>query len=113
MGSVTIDIAQETDSKGQMALMIEDLEELGFVNTFKVDGQTLVCNETGEKFFPAQLRLHGAHRFEGMSDPGDNRVVYAIEGPHETRGVLIDAYGVYCDPHIAAIIEAVPDARAA
>ena len=35
------------------------------------------------------------YRFEGMSDPDDNAVVYALEAADGTKGVIVDAYGTY------------------
>ena len=48
------------------------------------------------------------HRFEGESDPDDMSVVYAIESQDGTRGVLVDAFGTYADPHVAEILKQVP-----
>ena len=38
------------------------------------------------------------HRYEGMTDPGDSMVVYAISSEYkQIKGVLTEAYGVYAD----------------
>ena len=37
------------------------------------------------------------YRFEGMSDPGDNSIVYAISAVTGEKGVLVDAYGMYSE----------------
>jgi len=37
-------------------------------------------------------------RFEGVSDPVDTSVVYAIETVDGVRGTLVDGYNVYADP---------------
>jgi hypothetical protein len=35
------------------------------------------------------------YRFEGMTDPADNTVLYVIETSSGEKGLLVDAYGVY------------------
>jgi hypothetical protein len=39
-----------------------------------------------------------------MTDPADNSVVYAIESDNGTKGVLVNAYGVYADTLSADMI---------
>ena len=47
------------------------------------------------------------HRFEGVSDPGDMSIVYAIETRSGIRGTLVDAFGVYADPRVGAFVKEV------
>ena len=46
------------------------------------------------------------HRVEGVSDPDDMAIVYAIESKSGVRGTFADAFGVYADP--AAVFGAIP-----
>jgi len=48
------------------------------------------------------------HRFEGVSDPDDMSIVYAIESQSGTRGTLVDAFGVYSNPAVSAFLKDVP-----
>ena len=47
-------------------------------------------------------------RFEGVSDPDDMAILYAIESSSGARGTLVDAFGVYADPGISAYLGRVP-----
>ena len=49
--------------------------------------------------------ITAVYRFEGMSDPDDNVVLYAIESNTGVKGLLVDAYGAYADEHKAAFIK--------
>ena len=49
------------------------------------------------------------HRFEGISDPDDMAIVYAIESKSGVRGTFADAFGVYADPATAAVLRRDPD----
>lgn len=44
------------------------------------------------------------YRFEGISDPDDMSVVYAIESGDGTRGIIGDAFGVYANPELGGFL---------
>jgi hypothetical protein len=50
-------------------------------------------------------------RFEGVSNPDDMAIVYAIESLNRVRGSLVDAFGVYSDPAVSTFLPAVPISR--
>ena len=56
----------------------------------------------------ADLVIREFHRFEGISDPDDMAIVYAIESKSGVRGTFADAFGVYADPATAAVLGAIP-----
>lgn len=62
------------------------------------------ASSTGEgKVFRAEeVLIREYHRFEGVSDPDDLSIVYAIESQTGTRGILVDAFGVYSFPSMAS-----------
>jgi|SRR6185369_12203949 hypothetical protein len=47
-------------------------------------------------------------RFEGVSDPDDMAILYALESSSGVRGTLVDAFGVYSNPAISAYLKRVP-----
>jgi hypothetical protein len=55
----------------------------------------------------ALLTIRDYQRFEGVSDPDDMSIVYALESADGTRGALVDAFGVYASPAVAAVMERV------
>ncbi|HYW95678.1 MAG TPA: phosphoribosylpyrophosphate synthetase [Bacteroidales bacterium] len=38
-----------------------------------------------------------SYRFEGMTNPGDSSVLYAIESDEGEKGIIVDAYDAYSD----------------
>jgi len=52
--------------------------------------------------------IRGYRRFEGASDPGDISIVYAVESTNGWQGTIVDAFGVYSEPSIGAVLEHVP-----
>ncbi len=71
----------------------EKLKERGFTHNFEVDKEGHLKDEDGNVFFVAQVQLEEFHRFEGMTDPGDTSIVYALKTDSGGKGIVIDAYG--------------------
>jgi hypothetical protein len=83
---------------------LSDLRERGYVYNFNLAENTLECKELNLTIHPEQFAITEYYRFEGMTDPADNSVVYAIESDNGTKGVLVNAYGVYADTLSADMI---------
>ena len=43
------------------------------------------------------LYIREYHRLEGMSDPSENMIVYALETREGIKGYLVNAYGIYSE----------------
>ncbi len=52
--------------------------------------------------------IREVHRFEGVSDPDDMEILYAIESVRGVRGTLADAFGVNADPATGIALRDVP-----
>ena len=86
----------------------EKMQKDGYTNNFKATEEGLLqCNETEEIFRPEQVKIINFFRFEGMSDPDDNSILYAIETDNGLKGTLVDAYGAYGDANLEDFIKAV------
>jgi hypothetical protein len=53
-------------------------------------GNRLRVVETGKTFEPADVVIRRVRRFEGVSDPDDMAIVYAIETKSGIRGAVVD-----------------------
>jgi hypothetical protein len=99
-------------SGGDVACVVDDLTRGGFPEDFRaVEGRLKVVG-TGERFAPEELVILEYHRFEGISDPDDMAIVYGIETTSGTRGTVVDAFGVYSDPALSALLKDVPIRKA-
>ena len=85
---------------------IRRLERAGYTAEFIAEaGGTLRVSGTARRYAGDDVRIHDFYRFEGTSDPDDMSVIYAVETGDGTRGMLIDAFGAYADPAIAAVVD--------
>jgi hypothetical protein len=87
---------------------IDDLARAGFGEHFGVDDDALRSFTSGRRYRAAEVVIREFHRFEGVSDPDDMCIVYAIEAQGGARGTLVDAFGVYSDPMVSAFLQKVP-----
>jgi hypothetical protein len=94
-----------------LARALDDLYRRGFTERFQAVEDGLRVLGTRATLRPSTLVIREYHRFEGVSDPDDTAIVYAIEDDHGLRGTLADAYGVYADPATGAVLDDVPITR--
>jgi len=87
---------------------VEALRQRGYTYDYNYQNACLYCDLISEKFEAKDLKITEYYRFEGMSDPEDNAVVYAIESTQGHKGIMIDAYGAYSDEHKAAFLKNIP-----
>lgn len=84
------------------------LIERGFTEQFDAkDGE--ICGIAGEKkYSPEDLKIVGDCRFEGMSNPADNMILYAIVANDGTKGTMVDNVGGPESAQDADLIRAIP-----
>jgi hypothetical protein len=91
--------------------VLADLARRGYTESFEVAGSGLHSIAGGKTFRPDELTIRDFYRFEGVSDPDDMSIVYAIEARDGTRGTLVDAFGVYSDPAVGMVLDNIPIRR--
>ena len=87
---------------------IDGLTQRGFTELFKAVNGGLRAVIAGRTLGAGDLVIREFHRFEGISDPDDMAIVYALESRDGIRGTLTDAFGVYADPAISAAMSRIP-----
>jgi len=88
---------------GTLTAEMERLARRGFTAHFipAVGGLRVV--EHHATVPPEEAVIAEYRRFEGVSDPDDMVIVYAVEA-RGLRGTLVDAFGVYADPMLADVL---------
>jgi hypothetical protein len=94
-----------------MAEAVERLRERGFTTDFAVKKDSGEAPSGGRTFKSDELTIVEHHRFEGMSDPDDSSVVYALETSNGLKGILVDAYGAYANWKTGALLTHVKDSH--
>ena len=84
---------------------ITALSKEGYSNDFNLHPEWIECAPLGVRFAPAEFHVDEVHRFEGMTNPDDSAVLYAISSTSGVKGLLVDAYGAYADSLSPTMIE--------
>lgn len=91
-----------------LAGALAELVRRGFTEAFQVVDGGLRALGHAEIVKPEDLVIREFYRFEGISDPDDMAILYAMESVNGVRGTLADAFGVYADPETTAVLEDIP-----
>lgn len=67
----------------------------GYTEDFNLLDDHLELKSKEEKFSAEEFVVDQVFRFEGVSNPSDNAVLYSITTTSGRKGILVDAYGVY------------------
>ena len=74
------------------------LREEGYVEDFNMKQNCLECRNGEYKVFARDFEIDEYFRFEGMSDPDDNSILYAISSKkYGLKGQLVNGYGIYSE----------------
>ena len=71
----------------------EDLQSKGYTIDFDLVENGVSSKELKKEWQAEELEVVEFYRFEGMTNPGDNMILYAIECKDGEKGILVDAYG--------------------
>lgn len=77
---------------------LADLKAQGFTYDFNPKDDCLECAALNLMVTPDDFEVVQVHRFEGMTDPEDQSVLYAITSKNGVKGTLVNGYGIYSDP---------------
>ena len=103
-------MAPQKDTSKTLSLVVNELVKAGYTTEFLYKRNSLYCQVGNENCLlkPHDLVITQIYRFEGMNDPSDSAVVYALESKQGKKGLLIDAYGVYADEQKIAFLKNIP-----
>ncbi|HEY9047086.1 MAG TPA: hypothetical protein VIN08_14375 [Ohtaekwangia sp.] len=83
---------------------LDKMVEQGYVENFKAGNGGLQSFNSEKTYSPKEINIVNFYRFEGISNPDDNSILYVIETADGKKGTLTDAYGAYADPAVAKLI---------
>lgn len=78
-----------------LSVAIEDLQEKGYDTDFNLVDDGIQSKHLKKTWRASQIEVENAFRFEGMTNPDDNSVLYVINTEDGAKGLLVDAYGAY------------------
>src|SRR6478736_1665879 len=85
---------------------IQDLKTRGYYNDFNLHPEWIECSPMNLKFKPTEFHVDEVYRFEGITNPDDSSILFAIQSSNGVKGVLVDAYGAYSESLSQEMVQA-------
>jgi hypothetical protein len=76
-----------------LSMAIEDLQSMGYTIDYDLVEDGVESKGLKKKWDAEELDVVKFYRFEGISDPADNTILYVLECNDGNKGLLVDAYG--------------------
>lgn len=80
------------------------MEKQGYTGRFEMEKGKLKELNNGEFYRPADMEIVEFKRFEGMTNPSDMSVVYAVKCMDGTKGLITASFGTYANVELAEFI---------
>ncbi|WP_127138373.1 phosphoribosylpyrophosphate synthetase [Flagellimonas oceanensis] len=68
-------------------------QEDGYKEDFEADETCIKALYSKKEYQPSDLKITASYRFEGMTNPSDESIVFTIEAKDGTKGTLVMSYG--------------------
>ena len=95
------------DTMTTLSEILTKLKQDGYTEDFNLRANYLACQGNQVQVFPHEFVVDKHYRFEGLSDPADEAVVYAISSSkYRLKGTLVNGYGLYADPLADEMVKA-------
>lgn len=75
---------------------VDDLIRRGYTTDFLLqkEKECLLCKDNSLELSPEDFTIDEVYRFEGISDPADESIVFAISSlKHNKKGLVINSFG--------------------
>ncbi|WP_242156835.1 phosphoribosylpyrophosphate synthetase [Aestuariivivens sediminis] len=82
---------------------INALTKHGYKEGFRADDHRIIATISKKKYLPGELKIIHTYRFDGMTNPQDDTIVFAIEANDGTKGTLVMSYSSKHDQNVELI----------
>ncbi len=85
------------NSYSSLSVAIRDLQNKGYTEDFNLVEDGVESKNLKRKWKADSLDVIKYYRFEGMTNPGDNSILYVIETDDGNKGLLVNNYSAKGD----------------
>lgn len=76
-----------------LAKAISELQKIGFTHNFSVNENGKLEEHKGKYYSSSEVELIEFHRFDGMTNPEDDSILYVVKTSSGLKGMVVDSYG--------------------
>lgn len=102
--NATPDNEEEVPWMTSLTACLQKMRDEGYREDFQVTDKGLSTFDQSKIYSPEEVRIVNFYRFEGVSDPGDEMVLYVMETTDGTKGTLADGYNAYAGEDVSKFI---------
>lgn len=84
---------------------INALTKDGYKENFEAGENKIIANFSKAEYLPSELQIIESYRFDGMTNPGDETMVFAIAAKDGTKGTLVMSYSAEHSQNVELIKE--------
>ena len=87
---------------------LNDLAKRGYTTDLSINAEKecLSTNQPFAELSPDKFQIDEVHRFEGMTDPGDEMIVFAVSSlDGKIKGVVVNAFGIYSSYRSSKLVD--------
>ena len=98
----------EPNAKNELEI-IPKYEAKGYNLSFRVEDEKLIASEIDKKYSPDEVSIVAEHRFEGMSNPSDNSILYVLKTNDDKKGTIVNGYGPAANLEVFEFLKSIPE----
>ncbi|SFN74214.1 hypothetical protein SAMN04487989_103141 [Bizionia echini] len=87
---------------------IKKYQARGYTSSFKCNNDVLIELTSKKAYKPNQIFIKRTQRFEGLSNPSDMSILYAIETEDGKKGLVTASYGIDSDTDLDTFFKNIP-----
>lgn len=93
------------ENSDTLSARVNELTRNGFDESFKAMDNYVIALFSKTTYLPDELRIIEIFRFDGMTDPDDETILFAIIANDGTKGTLVMSYSAENDQNLDLIKE--------
>jgi hypothetical protein len=100
---------EDFEQERSLVNVTNTLKKNGYTEDFLVSEEGMCTMNSKEIYQPEDVTIVDFYRFEGITNPEDMSILYAIETSDGRKGTISNSYGPYADAHTDEFLKKVED----
>ena len=101
---------EDFEQERSLVNVTNTLKKKGYTEDFKVTESGMCTLNREDRYYqPEEVTIVDFYRFEGITNPDDMSILYAIETTDGIKGTISNSYGPYADANIDDFLKQVED----
>ena len=100
---------EDFEQERSLVNVMNTLKKKGYTEDFRITEEGMCGGKTDRLYQPEEVTIVDFYRFEGITNPDDMSILYALETTDGLKGTISNSYGPYADTFIDEFLKKVED----